>query len=113
MAWDPVKQKKVWGMKTDLPFNGGTLTTGGDLVFWGDLHGFFRALDAKTGKELWKMNLGSGIGAGPITYSVNGKQYVAIVVGRTVVAPGFPRRFGKKMAAATPEGGALFVFTVD
>ena len=100
-------------MKSDLPFNGGTLTTGGDLVFWGDLHGDFRAIDAKTGEELWKKNLGSGIGAGPITYSVNGKQYVAVVVGRTASIPAFLGDIGKKMTAATPEGGALFVFTVD
>ena len=113
IAWDPVKHEKVWGVKSDLPFNGGTLTTGGDLVFWGDLHGDFRALDAKTGEELWKKNLGSGIGAGPITYKVDGKQYVAIVVGRTVSLAAFLGDIGKKMVAATPEGGALFVFTVN
>jgi glucose dehydrogenase len=77
------------------------------------LHGDFRALDAKTGSELWKKNLGSGIGAGPITYSVNGKQYVAVVVGRTVSLAAFLGDIGKRMVAATPEGGALFVFTVD
>ncbi len=113
IAWDPVKHEKVWGLKSDLPFNGGTLSTGGDLVFWGDLHGDFRALDAKSGKELFKKNLGSGIGAGPITYSVNGKQYVAVVVGRTAAIPAFLGDLGKKMTAATPEGGALFVFALD
>ena len=113
IAWDPVKHEKVWGMKSDLPFNGGTLTTGGDLVFWGDLHGDFRAIDAKTGQELWKKNLGSGIGAGPITYSVNGKQYVAVVIGRTVGVLPFLGYIGNKMGAASPEGGALFVFAVD
>ena len=113
IAWDPVNQKKVWGMKSDLPFNGGTLTTGGNLVFWGDLHGDFRAIDAKNGKELWKKNLGSGIGAGPITYSVKGKQYVAVVVGRTAALPAFLGDIGKKMTAAAPEGGALFVFSLN
>jgi alcohol dehydrogenase (cytochrome c) len=111
MAWDPVAQKKVWSVKTDLPFNGGTLTTGGGLTFWGDLHGFFRAFDAKTGKELWKAQLGSGIGAGPISYAVDGKQYVAVVVGRTAAIPAFLGDVGKKMTEATPEGGALFVFS--
>ncbi|MGB9165257.1 MAG: hypothetical protein WCC41_12505, partial [Rhodomicrobium sp.] len=43
-------------------------------MFWGDMHGFFRAFDAKSGKELWKMQLGSGIGPGAISYEVNGKQ---------------------------------------
>lgn len=111
VAWDPVAQKKVWGIKTDLPFNGGTLTTAGGLTFWGDLHGVFHAYDAKNGTELWKSALGSGIGAGPISYSVDGKQYVAVVVGRTASIPAFLGDVGKKITAATPEGGALFVFS--
>ena len=111
MAWDPVAQKKVWGVKEDLPFNGGTLTTAGDLTFYGNLHGQFKALNAKTGAELWKTSLGSGIGAGPISYSIDGKQYVAIVVGRTASIPAFLGDVGKKMVDATPEGGALFVFS--
>ena len=113
IAWDPVNHKKVWGMKEDLPFNGGTLTTGGNLVFAGDLHGTFRALDAKDGKVLWQKNLGSGIGAGPVTYSIGGKQYVAIVVGRTAAIPAFLGDVGKQMTAAAPEGGAVFVFSVN
>jgi PQQ-dependent dehydrogenase (methanol/ethanol family) len=111
IAWDPVAQKKVWGVKRDLPFNGGTLTTAGGLTFWGDLRGVFHAYDAKNGKELWKVGLGSGIGAGPITYSVDGKQYVAIVVGRTASIPAFLGSVGVTMTEATPEGGALFVFS--
>jgi alcohol dehydrogenase (cytochrome c) len=110
-AWDPVAQKKVWGVKEDLPFNGGTLTTAGGLTFYGNMHGDFRALDAKTGKVLWSTNLGSGIGPGASSYSVNGKQYVAIVVGRTAAIPAFLGAIGDKMTKATPEGGALFVFS--
>ncbi|WGS21061.1 MULTISPECIES: PQQ-dependent methanol/ethanol family dehydrogenase [unclassified Bradyrhizobium] len=113
VAWDPIANKKVWGLKEDLPFNGGTLTTAGNLVFSGNLHGDFRAIDAKNGKVLWSKNLGSGIGAGPVTYSVDGKQYVAIVVGRTASIPAFLGDIGKKMTAAAPEGGSLFVFTVQ
>jgi alcohol dehydrogenase (cytochrome c) len=113
VAWDPVKNKKVWSIKEDLPFNGGTLTTAGNLVFAGDLHGDFRAIDAKSGNILWKRNLGSGIGAGPITYMVDGKQYVAVVVGRTAAIPAFLGEIGKKMTAAAPEGGSLFVFAVQ
>jgi alcohol dehydrogenase (cytochrome c) len=108
-----VKNKKVWSIKEDLPFNGGTLTTAGNLVFAGDLHGDFRAIDAKSGSILWKRNLGSGIGAGPITYMVDGKQYVAVVVGRTAAIPAFLGEVGKKMTAAAPEGGSLFVFAVQ
>ncbi|MCA1454688.1 PQQ-dependent methanol/ethanol family dehydrogenase [Bradyrhizobium sp. BRP22] len=113
VAWDPVKNKKVWSIKEDLPFNGGTLTTAGNLVFAGDLHGDFRAIDAKTGNILWKRNLGSGIGAGPITYMVDGKQYVAVVIGRTAAIPAFLGEVGKKITAAAPEGGSLFVFAVQ
>jgi len=113
VAWDPVANKKVWSIKEDLPFNGGTLTTAGNLVFSGNLHGDFRAIDAKTGKALWSKNLGSGIGAGPVTYSVGGKQYVAIVIGRTAALPAFLGEIGKKMVAAAPEGGALFVFALQ
>lgn len=111
VAWDPVSQKKVWGVKEDLPFNGGTLTTGGGLVFYGNIAGNFRAFDAKTGAELWKMKLGSGIGAGPATYSVDGKQYVAVVSGRTASIEAFAAAIGEKMTKASPEGGTLFVFT--
>ncbi|PPQ27332.1 PQQ-dependent methanol/ethanol family dehydrogenase [Rhodopila globiformis] len=111
IAWDPIAHKKVWTVKTDLPFNGGTMTTAGDLTFWGDLHGVFHAYDAKNGTELWKTSLGSGIGAGPISFSVKGKQYIAVVVGRTASIPAFLGAVGKKITDATPEGGALFVFT--
>jgi PQQ-dependent dehydrogenase (methanol/ethanol family) len=111
VAWDPVKQAKVWGIKETTPFNAGTLSTGGGLVFAGNNSGLFRAVDAKTGKVLWSMNLGSGIGAGPMTFSVNGKQYVAVVVGRTVSIVAFIGDLGKSMVQ-TPEGGALFVFAL-
>ena len=57
------------------------------------------------------MNLGSGIGAGPISYSVDGKQYVAVVVGRTVSTAAFMGAIGNQIIEATPEGGALFVFS--
>jgi PQQ-dependent dehydrogenase (methanol/ethanol family) len=110
-AWDPVAQKKVWGVKEDLPFNGGTLSTAGNLVFYGNMHGVFKALDAKSGKVLWSSSLGTGIGAGPVSFAVNGKQYIGIVVGRTAAIPAFLGDVGKLMTAATPEGGALFVFT--
>jgi alcohol dehydrogenase (cytochrome c) len=113
MAWDPVNNRKAWSIKEDLPFNGGTLTTAGNLVFYGNLHGDFHAIDATNGKILWKKNLGSGIGAGPVTYAVDGKQYVAIVVGRTAAIPAFLGDVGKKMTAAAPEGGSLFVFAVQ
>jgi alcohol dehydrogenase (cytochrome c) len=110
MAWDPVKQEKVWGNKDELPWLGGALTTKGGLAFHGDIKGWFKALDAKTGKVLWQFNTGSGISAAPITYELDGKQYVAVVSGRTFTIPLFLGPIGAKMVAASPEGGTLFVF---
>ncbi len=112
-AWDPVKQQEVWFNKQDLPFNGGMMTTAGGLLFHGDIKGWFRASDAKTGKELWKFNTGSGITAAPMTYTLDGKQYVAVVSGRTQSIPAFFGALGEKMVAASPEGGTLYVFALN
>src|SRR5262249_19242519 len=76
----------------------------------GDIHGWFKALDAKTGQTLWRFMAGSGISAAPITYTVDGKQYVAVVSGRTFAIPPFFGKRGEQMVAASPDGGALFVF---
>jgi PQQ-dependent dehydrogenase (methanol/ethanol family) len=110
IAWDPLKQKKVWGNKEELPFMGGGLSTAGGLVFHGNIQGWFRALDARTGKVLWQFNAGSGISQGPITYEVDGKQYVAVVSGRLKTPPSFLGWIGEKIFNASPEGGALFAF---
>jgi alcohol dehydrogenase (cytochrome c) len=112
-AWDPVKQQQVWFNKEDLPFNGGMMSTAGNLLFHGDIKGWFRAVDAKTGKELWKFNTGSGITAAPMTYTLDGKQYVAVVSGRTQSIPAFFGALGEKMVAASPEGGTLYVFALN
>lgn len=112
LAWDPVQRRKAWEVKLPLPFNGGTMTTASGLVFFGDITGRFRALDARSGKTLWKINLGSGIGAGAMTYEIAGQQYVAVVVGRSETMPTFIGDAGRKIIAASPEGGALFVFTL-
>lgn len=109
-AYDPVKQTEVWFNKDDLPYTGGALSTAGGLVFHGDIKGWFKALDAKTGKLLWKFNAGTGISQAPITYELDGKQYIAIVAGRTLSIPAFVGPIGEKMIAASSEGGALLVF---
>jgi len=110
MAWDPVKQQKVWGNKDELLFMGGMLSTAGGLVFHGDLKGWFKALDARTGRTLWQFQTGSGVSAAPMTYELGGKQYVAVVSGRTFAIPAFFGAIGEKMVAASAEGGTLFVF---
>ena len=112
-AWDPVEGRQVWMNKDDLPYLGGATSTAGGVVFHGDIKGWFKAIDAKTGKVLWKFNTGSGISAAPMTYTLDGKQYVAVVSGRTVSIPAFFGSIGEKMVDASPEGGSLFVFALD
>ncbi len=110
IAWDPVKQEAVWRNKEALPYVGGALATAGGLVFHGNTEGWFKALDEKTGNVLWKFMTGSGISAGPMTYMLDGKQYVAVVSGRTHSIPPFFGETGRKMMAASAEGGTVFVF---
>ena len=81
IAWDPVAQKEVWRVERAGPANGGALSTAGGLVFQGTGMGEFTALDAATGAALWSSQAHTGIMAAPISYQVNGKQYVAIMVG--------------------------------
>ncbi len=73
--------KVVWKVKTPQPLMGGTLATAGDVVFNGEGNGWFKAFDARTGKELWKFNVGAGANSPPVSYMVNGKQYVAVSAG--------------------------------
>jgi alcohol dehydrogenase (cytochrome c) len=80
-ALDPVTGEIKAGQKLDYPNWGGVLATAGNLVFLGFPDGTFAAHDAKTLKEVWSFNVGTGINAPPITYSVNGKQYIAVLVG--------------------------------
>ena len=81
IAWDPVKQKEVWRQEQVSPWNGGTLTTAGNLVFQGTADGRFIAYNARTGEKLWESPTGTGVIAAPSTYLVDGKQYVSIAVG--------------------------------
>ncbi len=81
LAWDPVKQKKVWEQPLPPNWNAGTMTTKGNLVFEGMADGNFHAFNATTGEKLWQVNVGSGISAAPITYTVDGKQYISVLVG--------------------------------
>jgi PQQ-dependent dehydrogenase (methanol/ethanol family) len=83
VAWDPVRAQKVWGVKdTKFPIYSGVLATGGDVVFYGTMDGWFKAVDARSGNELWQFKTGSGIIGNPIAYTgPDGKQYVAIYSG--------------------------------
>lgn len=86
-AWDPVAQKEVWRAERPGPWNGGALSTAGNLVFEGTGSGQFEAFRATTGEKLWSASTESGVTAGPISYSVNGEQYIAVLVGWGGVLP--------------------------
>jgi alcohol dehydrogenase (cytochrome c) len=73
--------KMAWKFDTEQPLIGGALATAGDLVFYGEGNGLFRALHAKTGKLLWEYNCGAGANAMPVSYTVKGRQYVAMGCG--------------------------------
>ncbi len=81
LAWDPVAQKEVWRVMQDNIWNGGVMATAGNLVFQGTATGNFNAHDALSGKTLWTFNAGLGIIGAPMSYAIEGKQYVAILVG--------------------------------
>jgi quinohemoprotein ethanol dehydrogenase len=81
VAWDPVAQKARWRAPLDTLWNGGTLSTAGNVVFQGAADGWFSAYDGRTGTRLWRRNVGMGIIASPMTYSVSGRQYVAVLAG--------------------------------
>jgi quinohemoprotein ethanol dehydrogenase len=81
LAWDPVAQREVWRAQYTGPWNGGTLATAGNLVFQGTAHGTFVAYRASDGRQLWETAVGTGIVAAPVTYRIDGRQYVAVMAG--------------------------------
>ena len=87
LAWDPVQQKQAWAIERPGPWNGGTLATAGNLVFEGTAAGRFEAYRADTGGKVWSFDAQTGVMAGPVTYTVNGEQYVAVLAGWGGVFP--------------------------
>ncbi len=81
VAWDPVAQREAWRVQFDHPWNGGTLSTAGNLVFAGDSLGEIAAYRATNGQKLWSAPTQAGVLAPPITYEIGGEQYVAVEVG--------------------------------
>ena len=93
-AWDPVAQKEVWRVQHDTSWNGGLLATAGNLVFQGISDGRFAAYTADTGEKVWEFPTHVGIIAPPVSYSVDGEQYVTVVAGwggAFALASGVPR----------------------
>ncbi len=99
-AWDPVKQREVWRVQHATAWNGGVLSTAGNLVFQGRADGYFAAYAADTGKLLWETPIDIGAIAPPVTYAVDGEQYVALVAGwggAFGLSGGVPRHKGNKL----------------
>jgi lanthanide-dependent methanol dehydrogenase len=125
MAWDAASGRKVWENKEPYPNWSGALVTGGDVAFYGTLDGWFKSVDARTGKVLAKFKVGSGVVGNPITYRApDGRQYVAVYAGiggdwallsgdtrsddPTDVRP--PADYLKDIARHTSQGGIIWIF---
>jgi alcohol dehydrogenase (cytochrome c) len=111
VAWDVAHNRKAWGVKEPkFPVYSGVLATAGDVVFYGTMDGWFKALDARSGNELWKFHVASGIVANPITYlGPDGKQYVAVYsgIGGWMGAVAFPDLSADDPYAALGVVGAM------
>jgi lanthanide-dependent methanol dehydrogenase len=127
-AWDPVAAKTVWTVKEMFPAWSGTVVTAGDVVFYGTMDGWFKALDARNGTLLWQFKVGSGIVGQPVTYKgPDGKQYVAVLAGvggwsGAVVSGGLNSKDGTgalgfvnamaDLSNYSTTGGMLYVFSL-
>lgn len=127
-AWDPVARKKIWEIHEHLPVWSGTAVTAGDVVFYGTMDGYFKAVDARDGKVVWSFKTGSGIIGQPTVFrGPDGKEYVAILSGvggwaGAVVSgdldprdPSAALGFAGAMADLpqyTTKGGTLYVFSL-
>ena len=114
-AWDMDTGEEVWTREFDSHNWGGILTTRGNLLFsGGTTDRFFRAHNASTGEELWRFRTNSGIIGVPSTFSVNGKQYVAVQSGWGVDAAGMTGRIDRQKGTRTfvPQGGVVWVFAL-
>jgi lanthanide-dependent methanol dehydrogenase len=127
-AWDPLKGKKVWSIPEKFPVWSGALVTETGVVFYGTMDGWFKAVDAQSGAELWKARTESGIIGQPVSYrGPDGKQYVAVMsgvggwaglvvvnkldVGDPTAGSGFVVAM-KELPQATKAGGSLLVFAL-
>jgi len=121
-----VSSRIAWEIQEDLPVWSGSLVTAGDVVFYGTMDGWFKAVDARTGAPLWQYRVGSGIIGQPVTYrGPDGRQYVAVMSGvggwaGAIVAGGLDPQDStaalgfaaamKDLPDATQKGGTLYVF---
>jgi alcohol dehydrogenase (cytochrome c) len=108
-AIDPKTGKVVWDYKNFSPLWGGTMVTKGNLVFMGTPEGYLKAFNATTGKEMYKFNTGSGIVGTPITWDMDGEQYVSIVSGWGGAVPLWGGEVAKRIKDFN-QGGTVWTF---
>jgi alcohol dehydrogenase (cytochrome c) len=109
IAWDPVAGKRAWSLKEDMMTWSGVVVTGSDLVFYGTMDGWFRAVDARNGKVLWSQKLGSAITSQPMTFlGPDKRQYIAVYTG-----VGGGAGVNRRVNGYPPGGNTLYVFSVD
>jgi glucose dehydrogenase len=128
IAWDAARGRKAWEIKEPYPVWSGVLATAGDVAFFGTLDGWFKAVDAKRGRVLWKFKVGSGVVGNPITYAgPDGRQYIAVYAGiggdwfllagdvrsddPADVRP--PADFMPDIARHTSQGGIVWLFALE
>jgi len=127
-AWDPVARRKAWSIQENFPVWSGALATAGDVVFYGTMDGWFKAVDAKSGALLWQFKTSSGIVGQPVSYrGPDGKQYIAVLAGvggwaGSIVSGQLDARDGtaalgfvnamKDLPRVTRPGGMLYVFAL-
>jgi lanthanide-dependent methanol dehydrogenase len=127
IAWDAAKGRRAWEIHEKFPVWSGTLATAGGVAFYGTLDGWLKAVDARTGRSLWKFKVGSGVVGAPITYrGPDGKQYVAVyagIGGDWLLIAGdvrsddpadvrAPSDFAPDLARYTSQGGILWIFAL-
>ena len=127
-AWDPVNARPAWKIAERFPVFSAAVVTAGDVVFYGTMDGYFKALDARDGHELWRFKVGSGIIGQPVAYrGPDGKEYIAVLSGvggwpgaivagqldprDSTAALGFADAM-KDLPQYSTKGGTLYVFSL-
>ena len=110
-AIDPITGEWVWEVKNNAPLWGGVMTTGGGLVFTGNPEGEFMAFDDETGEKLWSFQTGSGIVGQPVTWEMDGEQYIAIASGWGGAVPLWGGEVAKRVEYLN-QGGTMWVFKI-